>query len=251
MTGASRGIGRATALTFAREGSHVIVNFIDSKEKPEEVVEQITKMGRKAIAIKADIANRDEVFKMIEVGARELGQIDVLVNNAAAVWRTPSILEATKEEWDRVLGVNLLGTYYCVQAVAPNMIKRRYGKIVNISSNASIGTVSLGQVAYAPSKAGVNILTKKLAHELGPYNINVNAIAPGAIKTEILDIIFPEEQLKKFLEEKANLAALRTLGEPQDVANLALFLASDESRFITGQVIVVDGGRFDYITHSL
>ena len=251
ITGASRGIGKAVALTFAKEGSDIIVNYAKSKDKAEEAVNEITKMRRRAVALQADVASRNEVFGMVGEAIKEFGKIDVLVNNAGIIRRTTSILEASKDEWEEVLGVNLLGTYYCMQAVTPHMIKRRYGKIINVSSIAGIGTTVGGQVAYAPSKAAVIILTKKLAYELGPHNINVNAIAPGLIKTEILSVGRSEGELKKLLEEKTNLTALRRVGEPQDIANVALFLASDESSFITGQVMVADGGRADFLTHGV
>jgi 3-oxoacyl-[acyl-carrier protein] reductase len=251
ITGASRGIGKAIALTFGKEGSNLVVNYSRSKDKAEEVVNEINKMGRKAIAVRANVANKDEVFSMVNKALNEFGKIDILVNNAGIVWRTNNILEASKEEWENVIGVNLLGTYYCVQAVAPHMIKQRYGKIINISSIAGIGTITGGQVAYAPSKAAVIMLTKKLAYELGQYNINVNAIAPGIILTEILSVGRSKEELDRLIEEKSKLSALKRVGKPEDVANLALFLASDESSFITGQVIVIDGGRFDYLTHGV
>ncbi|MEM3573469.1 MAG: 3-oxoacyl-ACP reductase family protein [Nitrososphaeria archaeon] len=251
VTGASRGIGRAIAITFGREGADVAVNYSRSREKAEEVVNEIIKFGRKAITVKADVSNKEEVNKMVETVIKEFGKIDVLVNNAGITWKPTKILEGTKEEWEKVLGVNLLGTYYCIQAVAPHMIKRRYGKIINISSLASIGTTFGEQVAYGPSKAAINILTKRLAYELGEYNICVNAIAPGLIKTEILSVGRSEEELEKLFNKIASVTALRRIGEPQDIANVALFLASDESNFITGQVIVADGGRFNFLSHSV
>jgi len=251
VTGASRGIGRAIALTFGREGASVAVNYSKSKEKAEEVANEIIRLGRRTITVKADVSNKEEVDKMVETIINEFGRIDVLVNNAGITWRTSNILSGTKEEWEKVLGVNLIGTYYCIQAVAPYMIKQRYGKIINISSLASIGTTFGEQVAYGPSKAAINILTKRLAYELGPYNINVNAIAPGLIKTDILSVGRSKEELEKLLNNIANVTALRRVGEPQDIANVALFLASDESNFITGQVIVADGGRFNFLSHSV
>lgn len=257
VTGASRGIGKAIAITFAQQGSDIIVNYVTNVNKAEEVVEEIIKMGRKAFSVRANVGNKSEVLKMVEEGIKEFGKIDVLVNNAGINWKTGNMLEASEEEWRNVLQVNLLGTYYCIQAIVPYMIKQKYGKIVNISSVAGIGTSigtgigTAGRVAYAPSKAGVNILTKKFAHELGVYNINVNAIAPGAIKTELLCAGRSEEELEKLIEGNANLAALRRIGEPQDIANVALFLASDDSSFITGQVIVADGGKFDYLAHGV
>jgi len=250
VTGASRGIGRAIALTFAKEGSHVVVNYSKSRSKADEVASDIGRMRRRATAIQANVANKDEVVKMVDETIREFGKIDVLANNAGIIIRK-GVFDASKDEWEMVLGVNFLGTYHCIQAVAPHMIRQRYGKIINMSSVASIGNTVGGQVLYAPSKAAVNILTRKLAHELGPYNINVNAIAPGAVRTEMASVGRSEEELKKIRETTMSLTALRRMGEPQDIANAALFLASDESSFITGQVIVVDGGRFDFLSHSL
>jgi len=251
VTGASRGIGRAIALTFAREGADLIVNYSKSEEKAKEVANEIAKLGRKALLVKADVSNKDEVKAMVDKAIKEFGRIDVLVNNAGITWKPTKILEGTTEEWERVLGVNLIGTYYCVQAVAPYMIKNKYGKIISISSLASIATTFGEQVAYGPSKAAVNNLTKRVAYELGPYNINVNAIAPGLIKTEMLGVGRTKEGVDKLLNEIANAADLRRTGEPQDIANAALFLASDESNFMTGQVMVVDGGRFNFLSHSV
>jgi len=253
VTGASRGIGKAIALTFAREGADVIVNYEKSREKAEEVVDGISKMGRKALAIKADVSNKNEVDAMVNKTIQEFGRIDVLVNNAGIAIMSPSILEATKEDWERTLAVNLLGPYYCIQAVASYMIKQRYGKIINISSSSALGTTgktSGKAVAYSPAKAGLIILTKRLAFELGKYNINVNAIAPGITKTEIISIGRTPSELEELLKEKAKSIALGRIAEPQDIANVALFLASDESSFITGQLIVVDGGTYDYLSHS-
>ncbi len=251
VTGASRGIGRAIALTFGREGSDVIVNYTKRKDKADEVVQQILKRGRKAIAFQADVENKDEVFKMVDEALKAFGKIDILVNNAAITVRVPDILKGNKEDWIKVFGVNLLGTYYCIQAVAPHMINQRYGKIINFSSVGGIGDVGKGQIIYAPSKAAVNTLTKKLAYEIGPYNINVNAIAPGMIRTDMPTTGRTEEEVKAIFKGKAESLALKRIGEPNEIANVALFLASDESSFVTGQVIVADGGGGDYLTHSV
>jgi 3-oxoacyl-[acyl-carrier protein] reductase len=251
ITGASKGIGREIALTFAREGSNVIVNYSKNKDKANEVVNEIIKMGRTAICIQANVGEKDEVLKMVEEGTKNFRKIDILVNNAGIRWKTPNILLVSDEEWKNALGVNLLGTYYCVQAAAPFMINQRYGKIINISSIGGIGTTSGASVAYATSKSAVIILTRRVAYELGKYNINVNAIAPGMIKTDMPSVGRSKGELEKILKEKTRLAALRRIGKPKDIANVALFLASEESSFITGQVIVVDGGRFDYLSHGI
>ena len=251
VTGASRGIGRAIALTFAREGSDLIVGYCASKDKAEEVVGEIAKMGRKAIAVRCDVGNRDEVESMVDEGLKAFGRIDILVNNAATTWRFPDPLEASKEAWDRVLGVNLLGTYYCIQAVAPRMIQQRYGKIVNFSSAAAIADTLKGQIIYGPSKAAVINLTRKLAYELGEHNINVNAVAPGLTRTDMVVTGRTEEEVRTIFKKRGEMAALKRVGEPQDIANVALFLASDESSYVTGQVILADGGAADYLSHGM
>jgi len=251
VTGASRGIGRAIAITFAREGSDVIVNYVRNGEKAKEVVDEITGMGRRASAIQADVTSRERVFDMVGHVLREFGKIDILVNNAGIVWKPSKLLETSEEEWGRVLGVNLLGTFYCIQASVPHMIERGYGKIINISSLAGIGTTFLEQAAYGPSKAAVINLTKRLSYELGQHNIYVNAIAPGLVRTEILSSGRSEEEVERSFQEIAKLTALRRVGDPQDIANVALFLASDESNFMTGQVLVADGGRFNFLSHSV
>ena len=253
ITGSSRGIGSAIALTFAKEGADVVVNYQRNKERAEAVVGEIIKLGRKAISIQADVSNKEQIVKMVEKAIKEFGRVDVLVNNAAQAPLSPSILEASTEDLDMILRTDLVGPYYCIQAVAPFMIKQRYGKIINISSNAALGTVGRASgraVAYAPAKAGLIVLTKRLAYELGQYNINVNAIAPGLTRTEILYVGRSQKDVEDLIEEKKKFTALRRIGEPSDIANVALFLASDESSFVTGQLIVADGGRFDYLSHS-
>lgn len=251
VTGSSRGIGKATAFAFAREGSDIVVNYVTSEEKANEVVDEIRKLGRKAISLQADVSNEEAVVSMVKRSVKEFGKVDVLVNNAAIGWKPTRILEGTKEEWKRVLGTNLIGTYNCARAVAPYMMKQKYGKIINISSIGGICTTVSDQVAYGPSKAAVINLTKRLAYELGPYNINVNAIAPGLIRTDMPTMGKSKEEVERMFEERAKSSSLRRTGEPLDIANVALFLASDESSFVTGQVIVVDGGRFDFLSHSI
>jgi 3-oxoacyl-[acyl-carrier protein] reductase len=254
VTGSSRGIGRAIALTFAKEGADVIVNYEKTRERAEEVVKEIMAMGRKAIAVQADISRKNDVEKMVNSAIKEFGRIDVLVNNAGKAFYSPSVLEATEEDWVKTAQINLFGPYYAIQAVAPYMIKQRYGKIVNISSNAAMGTIgkiSGRAVPYAPVKAGLVILTKRLACELGPYNINVNAVAPGLTRTELMYVGRTEKEAEEMVADKAKSTSLRRIGEPQDIANVVLFLSSDESSFVNGQLIVADGGRADYLTHSM
>ncbi|MFQ6052719.1 MAG: SDR family NAD(P)-dependent oxidoreductase [Candidatus Bathyarchaeia archaeon] len=251
VTGASRGIGRATALVFGREGAKVLVNYRRERAKAEEVVEEVERLGGAAMAFRADVGVREEVERMVEA-ATELGGVDILVNNAGVAMGAGSLLEFNDEEYDPMWRVNVKGVLHCTRAVAPQMMAKGSGKVVNIASVAGLGTALLpGNMLYASTKAAVIILTKRLALELGRYGINVNAIAPGLIRTDMgLGYRSSAEQagrIQYFIEK----SILRRIGEPEEVASVALFLASEEASFITGQVITVDGGRIDFITHSL
>lgn len=251
VTGGSRGIGRATALVFAGEGASVVVNYNRSREKALEVVDKIRESGGRAFAFQADVADRERVRKMVEKTLNDFGGLDILVNNAGLAIGHGPLLEARLEDFDAMLNTNVKGILVCTQAVVPHMIEKHYGKIVNISSVAGLGTSLLpGNILYAATKGAVNIMTKRMALELGPHGINVNSIAPGLIRTDMsLGRRSPqevEERIKYFSER----SMLRRIGEPREIADVALFLASDESNFITGQVIAVDGGRMDFITHS-
>lgn len=251
VTGASRGIGRAITLAFAREGAKVIVNYNREKGKAEEVIKLIRDMGGEAICIQADVGDRRMVEKMVEEALREFKVLDILVNNAG-ILMGGGTLEFRDEEFDPMWRVNVKGILNCSRAVAPHMIEKGYGKIINISSVAGLGTAILpGNMLYAATKAAVIILTKRLALELGPYGINVNAIAPGFIATEMGLGQWSPSELEERLTYFREKTMLRRVGEPEDIAGVALFLASDEARFITGQTITVDGGRIDFISHSL
>lgn len=243
VTGGGRGIGRGICLGYASEGADVIVNYASQDQPALEVVEAIQKMGRRAVAVKGNIALKADVERIIQTAMDNLGKIDILVNNAGAL-RNASLLEMTEEDWDTVLNVNLKGVFLCVQAVARHMIERRYGKIINITSITGVNTIHPGEANYASSKAGVNQLTKIYALELSPFGINVNAIAPGAVLTDMSYSRRTPEEVNRRVEERKKTTALRRIGTPEDIAKLALFLASDDSSFITGQVIAADGGRF-------
>ncbi|MFX0207330.1 MAG: SDR family NAD(P)-dependent oxidoreductase [Candidatus Hodarchaeota archaeon] len=252
VTGASRGIGRATALLFGLKGAKVVVNYYRSESMAEEVVEEIRKEGGTAIAIQANVGDRDAVKQMVDKSLRKFSRVDILINNAAVLMGSGSLLDFNDDEFDSMWQVNVKGILYCSRAIVPHMMKNQYGKIVNIASIAGFGTSRLpGNMLYASTKAAVVILTKRLALELGQYGINVNAIAPGLIRTDMgmggRSTSKQEERLKYF-EEKSILGRI---GEPEEVANAALFLASDKASFITGQVLTVDGGRIDFISHSL
>ncbi len=251
ITGASRGLGKAMALRFAEEGAAVAVNYLTNSEMAKETCRKIVAASGKAICVQADVAQPSQVKLMVETVSRELGPIDILVNNAGIAKLSP-VLETTQADFDYMLGVNLKGTLCCVQAVARTMMERKYGRILNFSSLAGLGTSFPGTGAYAATKAGLIALTKRMAMELGPYNITVNALAPGLIRTDTaLQIgILPDDKVRQRVEDAASRAMVGRVGEPEDIANAALFLVSDEASFITAQTLAVDGGRMDFLTHS-
>ncbi|HIE23539.1 MAG TPA: 3-oxoacyl-ACP reductase FabG [Candidatus Korarchaeota archaeon] len=233
ITGGSRGIGRATALSFAREGCDVAVNYLHSANKAREVVEEIESVGRKAIAIRADVSISDDCEMMVEQVVEAFGRIDVLVNNAGVFPRHFKIIEITEEEWDWMLSINLKGTFNVTKLVVPWMIERRFGRIINVASIAGKSGGTVG-VAYAASKAGIIGFTRALARELAPYGITVNAVAPGPVDTDFLS---PE-----FKEKAAKLSPQGRIAKPEEIAHTIVFLA--ENDHITGEVINVNGGRY-------
>jgi len=246
VTGGSRGIGRAIALAFAKEGAKVCINYIRAEDKAKEVAEEINALGGEALVVRADVSKLDEVKRMISRIIDHFGRIDVLVNNAG-IFLKGDITEMGNEEFYRILDrmweVNVKGVIYCCKESIKYMMENRSGRIINIASIAGIGTAFPGTTAYAITKAAVIMLTKRLAFELGRYGITVNAIAPGLILT---DMVTPEAV--KLAEERS---LLKRVGRPEEIANLAVFLASEEADYITGQIIVIDGGRIDYLSHSL
>jgi 3-oxoacyl-[acyl-carrier protein] reductase len=244
VTGAGRGIGKMTATALSLNGAKVLVNDIDP-ELAKAATQEINNRGGKAATFKADVSSRKEVQHLVENTINYFNEIHILVNNAGITRRAP-IIEIAEDDWDAVINVNLKGTFNCIQAVAPYMIKQRYGKIINHSSVTGIGSsTEAGTASYGASKAGVNQLTKVAARELGPYGVNVNAIASGAIITELTAHGRTDEEVEKFIQSRKTLSAIGRVGHPEDVANLILFLASDLSSYITGQVIPTDGGRVD------
>ena len=235
VTGAGRGIGKATAIALAREGASVVVNDVDL-QSAEETADEITAMGCKALPIKADVSDRTEVTKMVDTIIETFKRIDILVNNAG-IFSSVSLDDITGDEWDKVIKVNLKGVFLCSQAVMKFMKKQRSGKIVNISSLAAkVGGIFAG-ADYAASKAGVIALTKSLAKQLASYGINVNAVAPAVIKTDMTKN-WPKEVKEAFLKQ----IPLGRFGKPEEVAETVLFLVSDGANFITGATIDVNGG---------
>lgn len=235
VTGASRGIGRAIALELAKEGANVVVNYGGSKEKAEEVVEEILKMGQKAIAVQANVADNESVQNLMKTALDEFGSIDILVNNAG-ITRDNLLMRMKEDEWDDVIETNLKGVFLCTKAVTRQMMKQRSGRIINIASVVGV-TGNAGQANYTAAKAGVIGLTKTTARELASRNILVNAVAPGFITTEMTDAL-PEDVKNTMLTQ----IPLGKFGQPEHVAKAVVFLASEDAEYITGQVLHVDGG---------
>ena len=237
ITGASRGIGRAIALTFARNGASLVINGT-KRELLQDLAGEIRHLGRECLVQAGDVSDPDTAQKLAEDAIRAFGRIDILVNNAGVMMRS-STLETEVEDWQRILNVNLSGTFYCCKAVLPYMIKQKYGKIVNISSTRGKAPHPNASPAYGASKAGIIYLTRHLALEMAKYNICVNAVCPGPIETEMVSTWDDE-----YRAQVISKIPLGRLGTPEEVANVVLFLASDMSSFITGEAINVNGGSY-------
>jgi 3-oxoacyl-[acyl-carrier protein] reductase len=232
VTGGGQGLGETISLTLAREGAHVAIGDVNL-ERAARVVGSIQEMGRKAIALRADVSCESEVKALVAESIAELGTIDILVNNAGIFHGGP-IAEMSEDIWNRVLDINLKGTFLCSREIIPLFKEKGRGKVINIASLAGQVGGLLAGANYAASKAGVICFTKSLAKELAPFGVNVNCLAPGIIDTAMTEA-FPREELKKSIP-------LGTLGEPQDIANAVLFFASEESKYITGETLNINGG---------
>ncbi len=235
VTGASRGIGKACALRLARAGMDVAVNYNSSEEEALKVVNAIKEMGQEAVAIKANVSDRKEVGNLFREAYKQFGHIDVLVNNAGVV-DDAYLLMLNMDSLDRSMDINVKGYFYCCQQAALKMFRQKSGKIVNISSVSSKLALA-GQSVYSATKGAVNSMTATLAKELAPYGIQVNAVAPGFISTEMIEAI-PEDKKEEYLKS----IPMGRLGTVEEVAEVVNMLCSDVSSYITGQVIVMDGG---------
>ncbi len=250
VTGASKGIGKAIAMKLADEGVNVAVNYNRSEDAAHKVVADLEAVGVKSIAVHGDVSQVDQVQAMVASVQDAWGGIDILVNNAG-ILLSGNVMSMNHDELDQMISVNVKGIVNCVQAVVPGMAERGSGKIVNISSLAGLGTAVPETTPYGLTKAAVISLTKRMAFELGPKGINVNAICPGFVQTDMLaSIAGSAEELAASLAAPAAKAALGRVGQPADIATGVLFLSSDESSFITAQVLTIDGGRMDFLTHS-
>ncbi len=237
VTGSSRGVGRAIAIAFAREGANVVVNYPPFEQPPDEVVEKIKTFKSRVVAVKADMTKKAEIEGLVQSAIDEFGRIDILVNNAGFI-RPAMLLKMTEDEWDDVVNIHLKGAFLCTQAVAQHMKEQNSGKIINVTSVAGlVGTV--GQINYSAAKGGVVSLTKSAARELARYNVCVNVISLGVVATDMTEKIRTDEKLSEIY---MNRILLKKFAEADDITPAFVFLASGESDYITGQLLCVDGG---------
>ncbi len=237
VTGASRGIGKEIALTLAKEGANIVVNYSGNEEKAKETMDEILALGRKAIIYQCNVSDPTSVQSMIKETIQQFDKVDVLVNNAG-ITRDNLLMRMKESEWDDVLDTNLKGVFNCTKSVSRQMMKQRYGRIINISSVVG-SSGNPGQANYSAAKAGVIGLTKTTALELAARGITVNVIAPGFITTDMTEKL-PEDAKAAMLKQ----IPLGTFGEPKDIASLTVYLASDDAKYITGQTIHVNGGMY-------
>lgn len=237
ITGASRGVGRAIALAYAREGAQVVVNYASNEGAADQVVREIEALGQKAIKIQGDVAKKEEARAVIQCAKDHFGRLDILVNNAGFS-KPAMLLKMTEEQWDQVVDLHLKGAFLCTQAAAQIMKEQKSGKMINVTSVAGlVGTV--GQINYSAAKGGLLSFTKSAARELARYNICVNVISLGIVATDMTEKIRSDEKLKDIYMRRI---LLERFAEPDDITPAFVFLASDEANYITGQLLCVDGG---------
>jgi len=237
VTGGGRGIGRSICLAFAKEGADVVVNYASKDLPAQEVVEMIKKIGRKAVAVKGNVAIKTDAEKIIQTAIDNFGKIDILVNNAG-VSKPNMLYKMTEEQWNEVVDIHLKGPFLCIQAASKYMMEKKYGKIINVTSAAGVGGTK-GQINYSSAKGGIIALTKSAARELAGYGVTVNVISPGYVSTDMTEKIRMDPKLKEIYTGRILLGRF---SEPEEVAPTFVFLASDESNYITGQLFCVDGG---------
>ena len=237
VTGGGRGIGRAICLGYAKEGADIIVNYATRDQPALEVVAMIQKMGRKAVAVKGNVALRADAERIIQSAIDHFGKIDILVNNAGAT-QTAMLHKMTEEQWDEVVDIHLKGPFLCIQAASKHMMEKKGGKIINVTSVAGlVGTK--GQINYSAAKGGILSLTKSAARELAGYNITVNVISLGIVSTEMTEKIRTDPKLQEIYRGRILMGRF---AEPEEVVPAFVFFASEDSRYITGQLLCVDGG---------
>lgn len=235
VTGGGRGIGHAAAIALAKEGADVAVNYSGSREMAEQTVREICALGRRAVAVQADVGKEEDCIRMFSKVKDELGSVDVLVNNAG-ITRDNLAVRMSEDEFMQVINTNLKGAFLCMKLAGKEMMKKRYGRIINISSISGVHG-NAGQINYCAAKAGLIGMTKCLARELASRGVTVNAVAPGYIDTQMTEVL--PEKIKASVLDKIPLGRM---GEPDDIAQTVVFLASDGASYITGQTIMVDGG---------
>ena len=248
VTGAARGLGRAIAARLASEGARVGINYLSRVAQAEQLAREIADAGGRALAIQADVAEPTQVGAMVNRIERELGPVDILINNAGVMFRG-DLGDFDFTKMDGMRRTNVDGLVHATRAVVEGMKERRFGRIVNLTSIAAHGTAVSGTTFYAATKAAVSILTRRFALELGPFGITVNAVAPGFIVTDMVTEGRSQEEVRSLLDAMSNKAIVRRTGRPEDIAQAVAFLASPDSGFITAQVLTVDGGRMDYLVH--
>jgi len=237
VTGGGRGIGRAICLAFAKEGANVIVNYATRDQPALEVVDLIQKMGRKAVAVKGNVAVKADAERIIQAAAQNFGRVDILVNNAGAT-KPAMLTKMTEEQWNEVIDIHLKGPFLCTQLASKHMIEHKYGRIVNVTSVAGlVGTK--GQINYSSAKGGVIALTKSAARELADYGITVNVILLGIVATEMTEKIRTDPKLQEIYLRRI---LLNRFADTEEIVPAFVFFASDDSRYITGQLLCVDGG---------
>lgn len=249
VTGGSRGIGRAIAIRLAEEGATVAILYRTNTAAAAAVISEIAAFGGRATAVCCDVAERSAVVTAVSSVATTLGRLDILVNNAGRAV-TGKMLETDSEQLDSAIAVNLKGPLWCAMAAAPFLETGGVGRIINISSVGGLGTAIGGVAPYAVVKAALNMLTKRLAFELGPRGITVNALCPGLIETDMLEETADNEAFVGLRNSPGTRQLIARIGKPNDVAGAVAFLASDDAAFMTAQVLAVDGGRLDFLTHS-